>query len=420
MQRLRATLFLLLIILIVPSLALAARKAKLVGKIVDPDGKPIQGVMVTATSPDIPSFKVIESTDKKGVFEIEFEKIDVTYVYRFDKSGYDSSEATQQWSKEGSQFYTWTIQPAKVDVTQVADVTVPMSTSRPAVEAFNTGLVAFRGKDFATAETNFKKSVENDPNLRPAWEALAAVQLQVGHHADAAASAEKAIALGSTQESVFLTRWQAYKNLKDEARASEAQKDLERIGRATEEAKKFHNEAVALVKSGDHAGAFAKFGEALKLDPNLQVSLIGMANAATKIGKNKEAAEAAETILKSDPSHEQAIRIRYNALLAMGDKTKLLEALQDLAPYEPTAARDGILRLAFEAYDANDLRVSKERFEKALLIDPNYPQAYYYLGVIDAGNGQNKTARKNLLKFLELAPNDPEAKSAREMLEYVK
>ncbi len=416
MPRIRTIASLLFLMWMVPSLALAERKARLTGKIVDPDGKPLEGVAVITTSREIPGFKDIETTDKKGVFTIDFNQVSVTYVYRFDKTGYQSMEVSQTWNVEGSQVSQWTMQPATVEVHSGGVA----STSAPAVDAFNTGLAAFKGKDYATAETKFKQAVEHDPNLRQAWAALSAVQLELGHNEAAAAAAEKAIALGSTEEAVFLARWHAYRNLKDEAKTAEALKDLEKVGRRTEEAKKIHNEAVALVKGGDPVGAFAKFQEALIVDPNLQVSLLGLATAGVKIGRNKEAAAAAETILKTDPTNEAAIRVRYNACLALGEKTRLIDALLGLATFEPVVARDGLLRLAFEAYDANDLAVSKERFGKVLQVDPNYPQAYYYLGVINAGQGAMAEAKRDIERFLQLAPKDPEASSARDMLKYLK
>jgi tetratricopeptide (TPR) repeat protein len=197
-------------------------------------------------------------------------------------------------------------------------------------------------------------------------------------------------------------------------------KDLEKIGRRTEEAKRIHNEAVALQKAGDYAGAFSKFQEALAVDPNLQVSLIGLATAGVKIGRNAEAVTAAETILKNDPKNEAAARVRYNAALQLRDKAKLIDALMGLAPFEPKIARDGIVRLAFEAYDANDLVTAKERFQKVLQLDPSYPQAYYYLGVIHGSQGATAEAKRELERFLQLAPKDPEAGSAREMLGYLK
>jgi Flp pilus assembly protein TadD len=90
-----------------------------------------------------------------------------------------------------------------------------------------------------------------------------------------------------------------------------------------------------------------------------------------------------------------------------------------LAPIEPAIARNGLLRLAFEAYDANDLVRAKERFGKVLEVDPNQPQAHNYLGIICVGQGAKAEARSHLERFLQLAPNDPEANAAREMLKYL-
>jgi Tfp pilus assembly protein PilF len=413
----RTMAWLLFLILIVPALASGARKGRLVGKVIDPEGQPIQGVTVTTTCKDIPKFQDIQTTDKKGMFMVDFSQVDVTYVYRFDKPGYQTMQIEQLWQLEGTQMFNWTMQPGQ---SAAAAGGAPLaSTSQPAIAAYNAAVVALKAKEYTNAEAKFKEAVGHDPNLRQAWEALTTVEFQLGHNQETAETAEKAIALGSTDASVLTARWQAYRNLKDDAKAAQAQKDLERIGRQTEEAKKVHNEGVALAKAGDYAGAFAKFQEALTLDPNLQTSQLGLANAALKIGKNAEAASAAEAILKADPKNEQALRLRYNACLALGDTARLIDALVGLAPIEPAVARNGLARLAFDAYDANDMALAKERFNKVLTVDPNYPQAYYYLAVIDVGEGATAEAKTHIQRFLELAPNDKEAESAREMLKYL-
>jgi Tfp pilus assembly protein PilF len=414
----RTVAWLLLLIWIVPGLAFGQRKPRLIGKVVDPDGQPIPGVTVTTTSKDIPKFQDIQTTNKKGMFTVDLRQVDVTYVYRFDKPGYQTMQIEQKWELEGSQLFTWTMQPGQSAA--LVGGLAPVSSSQPAIAAFNAGVVALKAKDGATAEAKFKEAVADDPNLRQAWEALSSVELNLGRNQEAAEAAEKAMALGSTEPAVLTARWQAYRNLNDDVKAAEAQKDLERIGRQTEEAKKFHNEAVALSKAGDDAGAFAKYQEALKLDPNLQVAQLGLATVALKIGKNAEAAAAAESILKADPRNEAAIRIRYNACLALGDTAQLSDALVGLAAVEPVRARDGLARLAFDAYDANDMAVAKERFNKVLAVDPNYALAYYYLGLICVGEGKNADARTQFERFLQLAPNDKEAESTREMLKYLK
>ena len=251
--------------------------------------------------------------------------------------------------------------------------------------------------------------------------ALASVQLLTGHNQEAAEAAEKAMALGSMDEAVLTARWQAYRNLKDETKAAEALKDLEKVGRKAEEAKKIHNEAVVLAKNGDNAGAFAKFQEALNIDPNLQASQIGLATAGLKLGKNVEAATAAEAVLKTDPKNDQALRLRYNACLALGDKDRLFDALAGLGAVEPAIATKGLLALAFEAYDANNRDVAKARFQKVLEVDQNQPLAHYYLALVLVNEGNTADAVAHLERFVALAPpTSKELETAKDMLKALK
>lgn len=415
--KLRTMTWLLVSALALPGLVFAEDRGRLVGKVLDPDGKPLPEVVVTITSPDLPNFKDVETTNKRGMFTVNFDKIDVVYQYRFDKVGYETMKVEQRWQLIGTQVFEWTMKPGQSAAPAVAGA--PVSTSEPAIEAFNAGITAFKAKNYPTAAARLNEAVKDDPKLRQGWEALSAVELQLGQNQEAAEAGDKALALGSTDQSTLMARWQAYRNLKDDAKTAAALKDLQRIGAQTEEAKKFHNEAVALLNAKDYAGAVAKFQDALKIDPNLQQSQLGLATAALEIHNYAEAENAAESVLKADPKNEAAIRIRYNASLALGDKAKLVDALLGLAAIDPTRARDGLLKLAFDAYDANDLAQAKEMFGKALKIDPNYALAYYYLGLIGVGEGATAEAKSNFERFLQLAPNDKEAESAREALKYL-
>ena len=311
--RQRTLAWLMILFWVVPGLVFAEERARLEGRVIDPQGKPIQGVKVTATCEQDPKFKEARTTDKKGSFTIIFTQINVTYHYRFEKEGYQALEANQNWSAEGSQRFDWTMQPATAEAAQAPGAPPPVSTSEDAILAYNAGVMAVRSKDYATAEAKFKESVGHDPKLVQAWIALSAAQFQTRHFKESAESAEKAVALGSHDEALLTTRYQAYKNIGDEQKTAAALKDLEAFGRRTEEAKKVHNEAVALVKAGNDAAAFAKFQEALGLDPNLGPSLVGLATAGLKLGHYDEAATAAETILKKDPKNAAALRLRYNA-----------------------------------------------------------------------------------------------------------
>ena len=414
--KMRTIAWLLVVILMASGSAFAIRKGRLVGKVMDPDGNPIEGVTVTATSKEVKGFNVVEMTDHKGVFKIDFEVINVVYHYRFDKVGYQTLKAEQTWQKDGTAREDFIMHPGAAPA---VDGVAPTSTSSPAVTAFNAGAQAFEAKDYATAVTSFEEAIGHDPEFQRAWGALSVALIEEDRYQEAAEAAEKAIELGSTHEMVLRARWEAYRNLGDEAKAAEAQEALERSGRLAEEAKKVFNEAVALSKQDDYEGAFAKYQEASELDRNLQVALFGVATMGLKINRNEEALAAAESILEEDPDNRDAIRIRYNAALALGQEDRIIDALVSIAAVEPETARQGLWLLAIAVYDANDMDRAKLRFGKLLEVDPNHAMAHYYLGLIYVGEGANDEAKKHLERFVQLAPDDPEAPSARDLVKYL-
>ncbi len=414
----RKIAWLLILLWIVPGLVFAEERARLIGRVVDPQGKPIEGVKVTATCKQDPKFQETRTTDKRGSFTIIFSEINVTYQYRFEKEGFVTLDASQNWTAEGSQRFDWTMQSGSNQVkAEAAGAAAPVSTSPEAVTAYNAGVMAVRSKDFKTADAKFKEAVANDPKLVVAWIALSSAQFQERAFKESAESAEKAVALGSKDEALLTTRYQAYKNAGEDTKAAEALKDLEKVGRATEEAKKLHNEGKALAKSGDNAGAIAKFKEALALDPKLTASQVGLADAALKSGQYGDAATAAEAILKDDPQNQAALRLRYNACLQLKDPDRLGDATIGLYAVDPVIAKKGLLTVAVDAYyDANSKDHGRAGFLKILEWDPNEPFSNYYIALMYVAEGKNAEAKAHLEKVVAAAPNTEQGKSARDML----
>ena len=202
------------------------------------------------------------------------------------------------WTKDGTERRDFTM-AAGAAVTQ-SDV-VPTSMSNPAIEAYNQGTAAFEKRDFATASKMFEEAVTHDPEFRQAWGALSVVYLEVGKNQEAVEAAEKAVALGSTDVMVLQSRWEAYRNLGDEAKAAQAQEDLIKTGNAAEEAKKVYNEGVKLLKAGDEEAAYAKFQSAVRFDPNLRAAQLAVATTALKVERYAEAETAARAVLAENP-----------------------------------------------------------------------------------------------------------------------
>ena len=412
----RAIVLFLLLVVAVPGLVSAARKGRLVGRVVDPEGAPIEGVTVTATSAAVPTFNEVRTTDKKGAFIVDFEIVNVTYHYRFEKAGYQTFESDQAWGLEGTARHDFVMQPGTAAA--VVDL-VPTSSSEPAIIAYNAAVAAVEAKQYAVAQAKFEEAVQYDPELRPAWTGLSVAHLGQERYQEAVDAAEKAMALGATDDATLRCRWEAYRKLGDEAKTAAALADLERYGRATVEARRVYNEGVALVKAGDHEGAFAKFQEAVTIDPQLEEAQLGLATQGIQIKRYQEALAAAEAILDDDPSDEQAIRARYNAALGLGDESLLVPAAMGLATVEPIVARTALLKLAFEAYDANDMARAKDLFGKVLEVDPNQAETHYALAMIAVNDGATEEAKAHLERFLALAPDSPEAATARDLLSYL-
>jgi Tfp pilus assembly protein PilF len=404
-------------IVLAATVADAAYKGRLIGVIVDPDGEPIEGVTVIAKSDDLPNFSETRVTNKKGVFKLDFDEINVTYKYQFSKTGYITLLTEQVWTKDGSARHYFTLTPGESTAGEIGET--PVVTNSEAAAAYQAAVDAFEADDFATAEAKFEEALEHDPELRQAWEALCAIELQQGHYQEAVDAAETAIEMGSTDLAVFRARWEAYRLLGDEEMTLVAQADLEKSGQLAEEAKRIYNEGVAKLKEGDKEGAFTSFEQALDADPNLEPALFGVATTGFEIGKLAESAAAAETILAQDPGNEDALRIRYNVALALEDDDMLIDALVGLAPVEPEAARQNLWLLAMAAYNANDNEKSKERFEKVLMVDPGNAQAHYLLGLVYLGEDDKEETRRHLERFLELAPDDPDAQAAQDILAYI-
>jgi len=406
----------LMVLALVAGSSEAARKGRLIGKVVDSDGNPIEGVTIKATSEDVSGYLEIEVTDRKGVFKLDFEVIDVVYKYEMSKAGWVTLVAEQTWRKDGTDRHQWVLSPGE---SASLDAGAAVVTNSAAADAYAAAVTAFNSKDLPTAEAKLEEALEHDPELRLAWESLSVIELEQGDYQEAVDAADAAIAHGSTDMTIFRARWEAYRLMGNEEMTAQAAADLEKFGALAEEAKRIYNEGIKELKAGNKEFAFVKFEQALDADPNLEPALFAVATTGFEIGKYAESAAASQTILEADPGNADALRLRYNTALQLDDEDMLMEALLGIYPVEPETAKKGLWLLAMAAYNANDNERSKERFERVLAVDPNNAQAHYLLGLVYLGEDDKGKTQEHLERFIELAPDDPDAAAAKDILAYI-
>lgn len=204
--------------------------------------------------------------------------------------------------------------------------------------------------------------------------------------------------------------------------AAEAPKELS----GADQAILAYNEGVAALKANNVAGALPSLEKAASLNPKLPEVQVALAEAYLDQKRYGDALAATDRFLALRPNDPEGLRARYDALKGAGDNDKAREALDALAAADPKSA-DAAVRYFNEGAErarTGKLEDAAVFFEKTVQIapaDPKFAKAHYVLGLTYAKDDAKKAqAKEQLNTFLQMAPNDPDAATAKEMLAYLK
>jgi tetratricopeptide (TPR) repeat protein len=190
-----------------------------------------------------------------------------------------------------------------------------------------------------------------------------------------------------------------------------------------------YNEGVVLLKANDLAGAAPKFEQAAALNPELAEAQGALADLYLALGRHPEALAAADRYLTLKPNDPRGLRARYDALKATGENEKAHATLEALAAADPKGEGTAVLYFneGAELTRAGKFDEAATRFEKVIEIapaDPRFAKAHYFVALSYAKEEKDPAkkakARELLQTFLQMAPNDPEAGTAKQLLDYLK
>lgn len=170
---------------------------------------------------------------------------------------------------------------------------------------------------------------------------------------------------------------------------------------------------------GDTVTARAKFEEAASLDPTLAAPWTALASLDYTDSEWAAAAEHAAKAHTLDPGDPKPLRILVGSYEQLGDTANARLYSDKLVALDPTAGAEGLYTQGVELYNGGDTDGALALFEQAVAASAEHAKAHYMLGICLVASDAAR-AREHLETFLRLAPDDPDAGTAREMLQYLK
>lgn len=397
-------------------------QGRLLLKILDAEGKPLAGATVTVTCEQLPRYHQEKTSKKKGTVTVAFGDATKIYHISITAEGYRPAEAnfkptigkTEQRTIP-METYGGSSAPAASGVPGL-EVEGEL-TLLPAEKVFNEGVEASQAGDYEAARDKFLEALEVDPELKVAHFALGGVYLELGEFESAIASADRVLEVEPGNPGGYRILYEAHSRLGHEQEARQALQTLSELDQEGDAAAMIYNEGQASLQVGDLKTAKQRFAEALGLDPDLTPARWGLAVALMSEKSYTEAAATAEQVLAVEPDNLGAKMMAFDAYEASGDAAGQQRAYDRLLATGSSAVASQFYHRGETRFDSGDLGGAARQFERALEMDPSQAKAHYYLGLCYINQGAAAKATDHLQKFIELAPDDPDATTAAEMVQ---
>lgn len=184
-------------------------------------------------------------------------------------------------------------------------------------------------------------------------------------------------------------------------------------------------DVAAAIEAGNSLLGEQKFKEAVEqyekaypvLSNNLALK-VALARAYYGSGNIKKSVVLLNEAYEIDPANVQNVMLLAQLLLEDGQLDRGREIIEKLPAgtlTDPTA----LINIGILLMNKKQPTAAYDYFSKAIGIDANRAESYYYRGLASVQSGKMKEARADLSKVVELAPDSSEAKEAKELLKSI-
>jgi tetratricopeptide (TPR) repeat protein len=210
----------------------------------------------------------------------------------------------------------------------------------------------------------------------------------------------------------------------DLAPASAAEAGVAIAGQEQEEAEgggvvKTYNEGVIALNANDLVTAKTKFAEAIEKNPVYGAAYGGLARVMWKEESWQGALDNGLKSLELNPEDTEINQVLYAAYTALDQQDKADEVLKKMQAENPEKAGLNLYNRGADLYNGGQTAEAKAIFEQILQAQPDHAKTHYMLGLCYVGEDDKVKAKEHLSRFLALAPNDPDAGTAQEMIKYL-
>lgn len=280
------------------SAAHALNQARLYGTITDENKKPIEGIQVTVTCPDIATFKLETVTDQKGNWAVTILDATKSYNYKYEKAGYQTMQQDLKVPIGSNDRKDFTMLSNAEAIKRGAAVETPQEPTpeEKAVVAFNEGAEASQMGDMETAKRKMLEAATLNPQLTVAHSALAGMLYADKDFAAAATAADKALALDPKDVKSLRVAAESYKALGNTERAKAASAALAAIDPKSGAIELF-NDGVREYNAGSMAAALKLFEQSLAADPSYGKTHYMLGMCFVSQGENAKAREHLEAFI---------------------------------------------------------------------------------------------------------------------------
>jgi tetratricopeptide (TPR) repeat protein len=279
--------------------AIAGTQGRLIGTVTGPDGAPLEGVVVTLTTPNISTFKLSVKTDRKGQYGLIVNDATIPYRVRFELPGYAPHEESKKLS---------TVEVTNVDVklqkpAAAAPAAAP-SASDQATMAYNEGVELLNGGDKAGAEAKFQQAVSKNPDLPQGWQALTVLAYQKKDWSRVLQAGQKATDLDPTLSSLYQMMAVAAEQTGDKKAAAQWQSRYAEANPDTPEV--IYNKGVDALNKKKMQEAAEYFARAVEAKPDFALAHYQLGIVSLSLKKNAAAREHLQKYLDLDPQGSEA------------------------------------------------------------------------------------------------------------------